>query len=142
MCVLWHYYRVMSHDAIVQVVFTICLTHLPYVDDMMSGVTVIHAIFIRRSAYETCTQSPTPIVQPCGCRLLHHQGPELFWPGNDTYSCPRYWFRISGFLRPRGGREISGDPVDLLAWTEAPTSSMPGTSKNGILMTNVDFRGI
>ena len=29
--------------------------------------------------HETCTQSPTPIVQPCGCRLLHHQGPDEFF---------------------------------------------------------------
>ena len=47
------------------------------------------------TTWSQAAQSLTPIVQPCGCRLLHHQGPELFWPtGNDTYSCRRYWFLV------------------------------------------------
>ena len=47
------------------------------------------------TTWSQAAQSLTPIVQPCGCRLLHHQGPELFWPtGNDTYSRRRYWFLV------------------------------------------------
>lgn len=132
-CILWLYVRFMallqSHDAIVQVVFTICLTHLPYVDDMKHapspprplsnlvdvGYCIIKALlsfflifFVRLKIIEICG------VYGC-LQILIKNDSKSFWdPVNRGWTC------------------LDRSTNIFNAWHIEELK----------LMTNVDFRGI
>ena len=103
--------------------------------------------------HETCAQSPTPIVQPCGCRLLHHQGPaELFFC--ESLKSLIFFVRlkiieISGVygclqILIKNDSKSFWDPVNR-GWTRLDRSTNIFNAwhiEELKLMTNVDFRGI